>query len=200
MQTLLVTGGAGFIGGCFVRQSIAAGDTQVVNLDKLTYAGNLESLGDALNSPRHTFVHGDIADRTLVDGAACTTIAPRPSSISRPNRTSIARSMARAISSAPTCWARFELLEAVRGYWGRLDDAARQTFRFLHISTDEVFGSLGTDGCVSRNHALRPQFALFGHQGGGRPPGAGLLSHLPPARPVRSTARTTTARASSPKS
>jgi len=155
MHTLLVTGGAGFIGGCFVRQTMAAGDTRVVNLDKLTYAGNLDSLGDTLDNPRHTFVQGDIADRTLV---AALLDEHRPQAIVH----FAAESHVDRSIDAPGEFVRtnvlgtFELLEAVRGYWSRLHEPAKEKFRFLHISTDEVFGSLGDRGAFCESTPYAP--------------------------------------------
>ena len=155
MHTILVTGGAGFIGGCFVRQSIAAGDAQVVNLDKLTYAGNLDSLGDALNNPRHSFVQGDIADRKLV---AALLEKHRPQAVVHfAAESHVDRSIDKPGEFVRTnVLGTFELLEAARGYWGQLDAKARERFRFLHISTDEVFGSLGDRGAFCETTPYAP--------------------------------------------
>jgi dTDP-glucose 4,6-dehydratase len=145
MQTILVTGGAGFIGSCFVRMAVARGDTTVVNLDKLTYAGNLDSLAEIEGNPRHVFVHGDISDRALV---AKLLAEHKPQAIVHLAAEShVDRSIDGPGEFIHTnVVGTFELLEAVRGHWTQLarDDAER--FRFLHVSTDEVYGSLGAEG------------------------------------------------------
>jgi dTDP-glucose 4,6-dehydratase len=144
-STILVTGGAGFIGGCFVRQIVADGAARVVNLDLLTYAGVLDSLGAALIDPDHTFVRGDVGDRALVDSLLA---EHRPSAIVHfAAESHVDRSIdgPRAFLKANVV-GTFELLEAARGYWERLDGPERDSFRFLHVSTDEVFGSLGASG------------------------------------------------------
>ena len=116
METILVTGGAGFIGSCFVRQCIAEQMVRVVNLDKLTYAGNLDSLGDALDDPRHVFVRGDIVDQATVDSAIAKYEPDGDCPLSRPSRTSIARSTAPPSSSRTNVQGTFQLLDAARHY------------------------------------------------------------------------------------
>ena len=140
-MTILVTGGAGFIGANFVLDWLAQCDEPVVNLDKLTYAGNLENLASLANDPRHLFAHGDICDRAFVDGLMATH-QPR-AIIHFAAESHVDRSI-----HGPGDFVRtnvegtFTLLEAARAYWSTLDGAARAAFRFHHVSTDEVYGSL----------------------------------------------------------
>ncbi len=139
---ILVTGGAGFIGANFVLDWLAETGEPVVNLDKLTYAGNLENLASLDGDVRHAFVRGDICDRGLLDSL----LAERqPRAIVH----FAAESHVDRSIHGPGEFIRtniegtFTLLEAARAYWGGLASAARQDFRFLHVSTDEVYGSLG---------------------------------------------------------
>jgi dTDP-glucose 4,6-dehydratase len=144
-NALLVTGGAGFIGGCFVRQTLAAGAGPVVNLDALTYAGNLDSLSAVLDDPRHVFVQGDIRDGRLV---ARLLDEHRPRAIVHfAAESHVDRSIDGPRQFAETnVLGTVELLIAARAYWEGLEGGARDAFRFLHVSTDEVYGSLGPDG------------------------------------------------------
>ncbi|PYX28608.1 MAG: dTDP-glucose 4,6-dehydratase [Acidobacteria bacterium] len=141
-STILVTGGAGFIGSNFILQRIEEGTGQVVNLDKLTYAGNLRNVDSISSDRRYEFVHGDIGDRELVRRLLerC-----QPSAIVHfAAETHVDRSI-----RGPDDFIRtnvdgtFALLEETRAYWSGLSDDARNHFRFLHVSTDEVYGSLG---------------------------------------------------------
>jgi dTDP-glucose 4,6-dehydratase len=140
-MTILVTGGAGFIGGNFVLDWIAAGGETVVNLDALTYAGNPETLASLDGDPRHIFVQGDICDRALVDRLLAT---HRPRAIVH----FAAESHVDRSIHGPAEFMRtnvegtFTLLEAARTYWSGLSGEARSGFRFHHVSTDEVYGSL----------------------------------------------------------
>jgi dTDP-glucose 4,6-dehydratase len=156
MRTWIVTGGAGFIGGCLVRQLIAEEpDLHVVNLDKLTYAGNLDSIAAAVGHPRHTLVEGDIRDRALVEQALRSF---RPQAIVHLAAEShVDRSIDGPLAFVQTnVLGTFTLLEAARGYWADLPPAERQRFRFLHVSTDEVYGSLGPTGAFSEASAYAP--------------------------------------------
>ena len=139
---ILVTGGAGFIGANFVLDWLAAGDTPVVNLDKLTYAGNLESLAGVANDARHLFVHGDIGDRALV---ARLLAEHRPRAIVNfAAESHVDRSIHGPEDFIQTnVVGTFHLLEEARSYWAALAGEERAGFRFLHVSTDEVYGSLG---------------------------------------------------------
>jgi dTDP-glucose 4,6-dehydratase len=139
---LLVTGGAGFIGSNFVLDWCAASDEPIVNLDKLTYAGNLGNLVALKSNPRHVFVRGDIADRAQV-AALLTQYAPR-AVVNFAAESHVDRSIhAPAEFIATNVMGTFALLEAARGYWTALPEPERSRFRFLHVSTDEVYGSLG---------------------------------------------------------
>ena len=155
METILVTGGAGFIGSCFVRQCIAHETVRVVNLDKLTYAGNLDSLGPALNDPRHVFVQGDIVDQATVDGVFA---KYEPTAIVHfAAESHVDRSIEGPAEFVRTnVQGTFQLLEAARRYVGRLPAARRSDFRFLHVSTDEVYGSLGPTGRFSETSRYDP--------------------------------------------
>ncbi|MBS0431730.1 MAG: dTDP-glucose 4,6-dehydratase [Proteobacteria bacterium] len=143
-RTLLVTGGAGFIGGNFVLQTVADGGA-VVNLDKLTYAGNPDTLRSLQGDPRHVFVHGDIGDRALV---ARLLAEHRPDAIVNfAAESHVDRSIDGPAAFIETnVVGTLALLECARDWWKSLEGAARETFRFLHVSTDEVYGSLGDTG------------------------------------------------------
>ena len=139
---ILVTGGAGFIGSNFVLDWLAQGDEPVLNLDALTYAGNLENLAGIEGDARHLFRRGDICDAALVSGLLAE-FKPR-AVLHFAAESHVDRSIL-----GPGDFVRtnvngtFTLLEATHRYWSGLDAAAKQAFRFLHVSTDEVYGSLG---------------------------------------------------------
>jgi dTDP-glucose 4,6-dehydratase len=152
VETIVVTGGAGFIGANFVRHALAHTRARVVVLDKLTYAGNLESLSDVASSPRYAFVQGDIADRDCVRAVFRD---ERPGAIVNfAAETHVDRSI-----DDPGAFVRtnvagtFELLEAARQHLLQHEDAG---FRFLHVSTDEVYGTLGPTGAFSETTAYAP--------------------------------------------
>ncbi len=140
-NTILVTGGAGFIGGNFVLDWIRLVGTPVVNLDKLTYAGNLESLSSLSSDSRHIFVQGDIGDSRLISELLST---HKPCAIVNfAAESHVDRSIHGPRDFVHTnIIGTFELLESVRGYWNRLEGKEKTDFRFLHVSTDEVYGSL----------------------------------------------------------
>ena len=139
---LLVTGGAGFIGSNFLLQWIQQESGPVVNLDKLTYAGNLRNLEPIANSPRYHFVHGDIADRDLVR-ALLKTHQPR-AIVHFAAESHVDRSILGPEEFIRTnVGGTFAMLEEARAYWSALAPAEKERFRFLHVSTDEVYGSLG---------------------------------------------------------
>jgi len=141
---ILVTGGAGFIGGNFVLDWLAQHDEPVINLDKLTYAGNLDTLASLKDDPRHLFVRGDIGDRELV-ARLLTEHRPR-AVINFAAESHVDRSIHGPGEFIQTnVVGTFNLLEAVRGYWNELESEAKQAFRFLHVSTDEVYGTLSAD-------------------------------------------------------
>jgi dTDP-glucose 4,6-dehydratase len=141
---IFITGGAGFIGGNFVLDWLAQHDEPVVNLDKLTYAGNLQTLANLQQDPRHHFVRGDIGDRELVLSLLMQ-FKPR-AVINFAAESHVDRSISGPEAFIQTnVLGTFRLLEAVRTYWSALDDAQRAAFRLLHVSTDEVYGSLDTE-------------------------------------------------------
>lgn len=143
-MSILVTGGAGFIGSNFVLDWLAQSDEPVINLDRLTYAGNLENLASLANDPRHIFVQGDICDRALVD-TILQQNQPR-ALIHFAAESHVDRSI-----HGPSAFMRtnidgtFTLLEAARDHWRNLNEAGKRRFRFHHVSTDEVYGSLTSD-------------------------------------------------------
>ncbi len=141
---ILVTGGAGFIGSNFILDWIASERTPVVNLDKLTYAGNLENLAALQGDPRHVFVHGDICDGALV-GRLLREHKPR-AIVHFAAESHVDRSIHGPADFIETnINGTFRLLEEARAYWQELPQAEKAAFRFLHVSTDEVYGSLGPD-------------------------------------------------------
>ncbi|MHB1650901.1 MAG: dTDP-glucose 4,6-dehydratase [Desulfitobacteriaceae bacterium] len=155
MKTWLVTGGAGFIGSNFVRYMIEQGGIHVVNMDKLTYAGNLESLADVLEHPQHVFVQGDIGDRALV--ADLLRKYQPVVVINFAAESHVDRSIDGPGDFIQTnVVGTFNLLEAVRSYYNEEKRNLGETFRFLHVSTDEVYGSLGQTGYFTENTAYAP--------------------------------------------
>lgn len=143
MSYILVTGGAGFIGGNFVLNWLANPDADsVINVDKLTYAGNRKTLAPVEGDPRHFFSQTDICDRAALDGLFAK-YAPR-AVVHFAAESHVDRSIHGPGEFVQTnIVGTFTLLEAARAYWAGLDADAKATFRFLHVSTDEVFGSLG---------------------------------------------------------
>jgi len=155
LKTWLVTGGAGFIGSNFVRSMIEQGNVHVVNLDKLTYAGNLESLTDVLNNSQHTFVQGDIGDRALV-GDLLRKYQPE-AIVNFAAESHVDRSIDGPGDFIQTnIVGTFNLLETVRSYWQENQESLGDTFRFLHVSTDEVYGSLGEIGYFTEDTPYAP--------------------------------------------
>jgi dTDP-glucose 4,6-dehydratase len=156
-MSLLVTGGAGFIGGNFVLDWLAQPlAPAVVNLDKLTYAGNLETLSAVQDDTRHLFVHGDIGDQALVSRLLA---EHRPRAVVNfAAESHVDRSILGPEAFIETnVMGTFRLLEAVRHYWSALQGHERQDFRFLHVSTDEVYGSLAVDEpAFTEQHRYEP--------------------------------------------
>ena len=139
---ILVTGGAGFIGVNFVLEWMALSGEPVVNLDKLTYAGNPRSLAPLEGDERHVFVHGDIGDRTLV-GELLSLHRPR-AIVNFAAESHVDRSIHGPEDFIQTnVVGTFHLIDTVRGWWNALPEPEKSAFRFLHVSTDEVYGSLG---------------------------------------------------------
>ncbi|MCS3802717.1 dTDP-glucose 4,6-dehydratase [Chromobacterium alkanivorans] len=143
-MTILVTGGAGFIGGNFVLDWLAGQNETIINLDALTYAGNLDTLHAAQTDSRHTFIHGNIGDRVLVE-RLLTEHQPR-AVINFAAESHVDRSIHGPGDFIQTNIAgTFNMLESVRGYWNGLDAKYRTAFRLLHVSTDEVYGTLSPE-------------------------------------------------------
>lgn len=143
-MTILVTGGAGFIGSNFILDWLEQNDEPVVNLDKLTYAGNLENLRTAKGDARHHFVHGDLGDRDRVD-QLLDQYKPR-AILNFAAESHVDRSIHGPEDFIQTnIVGTFRLLESVRDYWSKLPSTEKAAFRFLHVSTDEVYGSLTKD-------------------------------------------------------
>ncbi|MBB6486727.1 dTDP-glucose 4,6-dehydratase [Rhizobium lusitanum] len=143
-MTILVSGGAGFIGANFVLSWLERHDETIINLDKLTYAGNLDTLKDLRGNNRHVFVHGDIGDREQVSELIA---RHRPRAvINFAAESHVDRSIHGPGDFIQTnVVGTFNLLEAVRGYWDGLPEDEKSAFRFLHVSTDEVYGTLSKD-------------------------------------------------------
>jgi len=155
-MTILVTGGAGFIGVNFVLDWLAQSAEPVINLDKLSYAGNLESLASLRGDARHIFVRGDIGDAERVSGLLA---GHRPRAVVNfAAESHVDRSIHSPEEFIQTnIVGTFRLLEAVRAYWSGLPADEKSAFRFLHVSTDEVYGSLGaTDPAFTETHRYAP--------------------------------------------
>ena len=154
-MVILITGGAGFIGSAVVRQWIAETDATVVNVDKLTYAGNLNSLGPARRSPRHIFERVDICD---ADAIGRVFAEYRPDAVMH----LAAESHVDRSIDGPAEFIRtniegtFVMLQCARGYWQGLEEPYKSRFRFHHISTDEVYGSLGAEGYFTETTPYSP--------------------------------------------
>jgi dTDP-glucose 4,6-dehydratase len=155
-MTILVTGGAGFIGSNFVLDWLEASDETVINLDKLTYAGNLQNLASMAGDARHVFVHGDFGDAALVNQLLATH-QPR-AVVNFAAESHVDRSIHGPADFISTnIVGTFNLLESVRAYWSGLEPSAKAAFRFLHVSTDEVYGSLDkTEAAFTEEHKYEP--------------------------------------------
>lgn len=155
-KRFLVTGGAGFIGSAVVRLLIRETPHQVCNLDKLTYAGSLESVKEASSDPRYTFVQADVADVMSVSRVFAEF---KPEAVLHLAAEShVDRSIDKPSAFIETnVVGTYALLEAARAYWEKLEQPARDAFRFLHISTDEVYGSLGAEGFFTEKTPYDPR-------------------------------------------
>lgn len=153
---IFVTGGAGFIGSNFIHTMFRRySDIQIINLDKLTYAGNLDSLHDVEKDHRYTFIHGDICDQVVV-GKIFSEYQP-DAVVHFAAESHVDRSIDEPAAFIQTnINGTFTLLEKGRKYWRSLEDHAKNTFRFLHISTDEVYGSLGETGYFTEETPYAP--------------------------------------------
>ena len=155
MTTLLVTGGAGFIGGNFVLAALRQSGMRVINLDKLTYAGNLDTLAVLRGNPQHVFVRGDIGDRTLL--AKLLAEHAVDAVINFAAESHVDRSIDGPAAFIETnVVGTLALLEAARDHWKALPLARQDGFRFLHVSTDEVYGSLGPLGAFTETTPYAP--------------------------------------------
>ncbi|SET49760.1 dTDP-glucose 4,6-dehydratase [Marinobacter segnicrescens] len=155
-MSILVTGGAGFIGSNFVLDWLAQSDETVINLDLLTYAGNLQNLSDLEGDARHVFVKGDIGDTDLVSRLL---EEHRPRAIINfAAESHVDRSILGPEEFIQTnILGAFRLLESARAWWGKLERDERKNFRFLHVSTDEVYGTLEVDEpAFTENHPYQP--------------------------------------------
>ena len=155
-MTILITGGAGFIGSNFVLDWLAAHDETLVNLDKLTYAGNVNNLASLRNDMRHIFVQGDMGDTDLVD-ALLREHQPR-AILNFAAESHVDRSIHGPADFIQTnVVGTFNLLESTRAYWNGLPGLEKEAFRFLHVSTDEVYGSLEpTAPAFTEHHPYEP--------------------------------------------
>ncbi|OYU45621.1 MAG: dTDP-glucose 4,6-dehydratase [Burkholderiales bacterium PBB4] len=155
-MTILITGGAGFIGSNFVLDWLAQSNETVVNLDKLTYAGNLQNLASLSSNPSHIFVHGDFGDAELLN-QLLREHQPR-AVLNFAAESHVDRSIHGPGDFIHTnIVGTFHLLECVRAYWGALEADAKSAFRFLHVSTDEVYGSLSkTDPAFTEANKYEP--------------------------------------------
>jgi len=159
-MTILVTGCGGFIGSNFVHTWLSSCSETVINLDKLTYAGNLANLDDLKDDKRHVFVHGDIGDRGLV-ADLLTKYQPR-AVLNFAAESHVDRSIHGPAEFIQTnVLGTFNLLESVRAYWSKLPDSHpeldQKSFRFLHVSTDEVYGTLSaTDAPFTETNPYEP--------------------------------------------
>ncbi len=153
---IFVTGGAGFIGSNFVLDWLAQSNEPVLNLDKLTYAGNRQNLASLNGDERHVFAHGDIGDSTLVN-ALLNQYKPR-AVVNFAAESHVDRSIHGPEDFIQTnIMGTFRLLEAVRGYWGEMPAPDKSAFRFLHVSTDEVYGSLAKgDAAFNEDNKYEP--------------------------------------------
>lgn len=150
-----MTGGAGFIGANFVHSLIAETDVQVINLDKLTYAGNPDTLAPLRGNARHVFVAGDIGDRDLVRRLLGDYRVDAVVNFAAESH--VDRSIEGPAAFIETnVVGAFNLLACAREYWAGLGGAGKEVFRFLHVSTDEVYGSLGPTGRFAETTPTRP--------------------------------------------
>ena len=175
-RKVLVTGGAGFIGSAVCRHLVAEG-ASVLNIDALTYAGNLQSLATIGNAPNYRFAKIDICDRRAVAEAFATFHPDQVIHLAAESH--VDRSITGSDAFIQTnIVGTFSMLEAARAHWQALSGRERDAFRFLHVSTDEVYGSLSENGSFVEDDALRSEFPLFRLEGRRGSPRLGLGAHL----------------------
>ena len=179
MNTYLITGGAGFIGSNFVLAERQRGGVRILNLDLLTYAANPAHLQSLDGDPDYVFIRGDIGDRARGCRHPAVPIVPA-AVVNFAAESHVDRSITGPKDFIQTnVVGTFHLLEEVLRYWQQLPDDVREGFRFLHVSTDEVYGSLGPeDAPFHESHTVCPKQPLLGIQSRQRPFGEGLPSHL----------------------
>jgi len=152
---VIVTGGAGFIGSALVRHLVRDKGYEVLNVDALTYAGNLASLHSVEGKPNYRFLHANICDRGAMERAVEEFAPDRIMHLAAESH--VDRSITGAADFIQTnVFGTFNLLEAARGYWMKLEGARKSSFRFLHVSTDEVYGSLGDEGLFTEETPYDP--------------------------------------------
>ncbi|MDU4962080.1 MAG: dTDP-glucose 4,6-dehydratase [Sporomusaceae bacterium] len=156
MKTVLITGGAGFIGSNLVRYLLTRDETRIINLDNLTYAGNLASLEPIIDHPRHRFVKGAIQDRLLLSQLLQQSLPDAVIHLAAESH--VDRSIDGPAAFVDTnIVGSFQLLDCVKEYWLKLRGGKKETFRFLQVSTDEVYGELGAEGYFSEQSNYAPR-------------------------------------------
>ena len=174
---IIVTGGAGFIGSAVCRHLVRDTGATVLNIDKLTYAASLPSLTDIERSDRYSFLKADICDSAAM-AAAFSSFEP-DYVMHLAAESHVDRSIVGAGPFIQTnIVGTYVLLDAALNYWRGLPKDKQAAFRFLHVSTDEVYGSLGDEGLFSEETRLRSKIALFGVKGGLRPSRQRMVAHL----------------------
>ncbi len=177
-KTYLVTGGAGFIGSNFIHYILERHqDILVVNVDKLTYAGNLENLKAVMDDERYAFIQADVCDREAMGKLF------EQYSIDYVVNFAAESHVDRSITDpgvfvSTNVMGTLNLLDAAKSSWKTGDDSYREGVRFLQVSTDEVYGSLGPEGFFTETTPLEPAQSLLGKQGLGRPPGESLWGYI----------------------
>ena len=155
MPTILVTGGAGFIGSCLIRQLVANPENQVINFDKLTYAGNLNSLRSVESAENYHFIQADITDRNAIEKVLGEFSPSLVANLAAESHVDRSIEGPAAFLQTNVC-GTFELLDASLHHWQQLPTEQQDAFRFLHVSTDEVYGSLGKEGFFTENSSYSP--------------------------------------------
>jgi dTDP-glucose 4,6-dehydratase len=155
MPTILVTGGAGFIGSCLIRQLVRDPQNQVINFDKLTYAGNLDSLRSVESAENYHFIQADITDRDAIEKVLAKFSPSLVANLAAESHVDRSIEGPAAFLQTNVC-GTFELLDAALHHWQQLPSEQQEAFRFLHVSTDEVYGSLGAEGKFQESSPYQP--------------------------------------------